>query len=132
MKITSVFAYCYSKKNYLYKRLNISESNFCKLLVWLAVEVWIESMKLLGFLPGEYLLKSSQEKYNADGCIVDEEDNEMFLFETSGNLMLNEKWKYGYDHVKCTFGALSIFNAAFKKYFFATEETAMKLFTCNG
>lgn len=32
--------------------------------------------------------------------------------------MLNEKWKYG---------ALSIFNAAFKKYFFATEETAMKL-----
>lgn len=41
--------------------------------------------------------------------------------------MLNEKWKYGYDHVKCTFGALSIFNAAFKKYFFAAEAMAMKL-----
>ncbi|CAO3667671.1 unnamed protein product [Rhizopus stolonifer] len=115
------------KKNNLYKRLNISESNFSRLLVWPAVEVSIESMELLEFLPGEYLLKSSQEKYNADGCIVDEEDNEMFLLEISGKLMLNEKWKYGYDHVKCTFGALSIFNAAFKKYFFATEETAMKL-----
>ncbi|CAO3695165.1 unnamed protein product [Rhizopus microsporus] len=115
------------KRNNLYKRLNISESNFSRLLVWPAIEVSIESMELLEFLPGEYLLKSSQEKYSADGCIVDEEDNEMFLLETSGKLMLNEKWKYGYDHVKCTFGALSIFNAAFKKYFFATKETAMKL-----
>ncbi|CEI86246.1 hypothetical protein RMCBS344292_00689 [Rhizopus microsporus] len=115
------------KRNNLYKRLNISESNFSRLLVWPAIEVSIESMELLEFLPGEYLLKSSQEKYSADGCIVNEEDNEMFLLETSGKLMLNEKWKYGYDHVKCTFGALSIFNAAFKKYFFATKETAMKL-----
>ncbi|KAI7905314.1 uncharacterized protein BX663DRAFT_541498 [Cokeromyces recurvatus] len=60
-------------------------------------------MELLEFIPGEYLLKSSQEKYNVDGCIVDEEDNEMFLLETSGKLMLKEKWRYGYDHVKCTF-----------------------------
>lgn len=72
-------------------------------------------------------MKSSQEKYNADGCIIDDEGNEVFVLETSRKLMLNEKWEYGYDHVKCTFGALSIFNAAFKKYFFATEETAMKL-----
>ncbi|KAG1318805.1 hypothetical protein G6F62_012162 [Rhizopus arrhizus] len=107
--------------------LDTSESNFSRLLVWPAVEVSIESMELLEFLPGEYLLKSSEEKYNADGCIVDEENNEMFLLEVSGKLLLNEKWKYGYDHVKCTFGALSIFNAAFKKYFFAAEETAMKL-----
>lgn len=127
--VVEYFRFCLLlfKKNNLYKRLNISESNFSRLLVWPAVEVSIESMELLQFLPGEYLLKSSQEKYNADGCIVDEEDNEMFLLETSGKLMLNEKWKYGYDHVKCTFGALSIFNAAFKKYFFAAEETAMKL-----
>lgn len=115
------------KKNNLYKRLNISESNFSRLLVWPAVEVSIESMEQLQFLPGGYLLKSSQEKYNADGCIVNEENNEMFLLETSGKLMLKERWKYGYDHVKCTFGALTIFNADFKKYSFATEETAMKL-----
>ncbi|RCH83248.1 hypothetical protein CU098_007420, partial [Rhizopus stolonifer] len=76
------------------QRLNISESNFNRLLVWPAVEVSIESMELLEFLPGEYPLKSSQEKYNADGCVIDEEDNEMFLLETSGKLMLNEKWKY--------------------------------------
>lgn len=115
------------KKNNLYQRLNISESNFSRLLVWPAVEVSIESMEQLQFLPGEYLLKSSQEKYNADGCIVNEENNEVFLLETSGKLMLKERWKYGYDHVKCTFGALTIFNAAFKKYSFATEETALKL-----
>lgn len=127
LKNTSVSAYCYSKKNNLHKRLNTSESNFSRLLVWPAAEVSIESMEQLEFLPGEYLLKSSEEKYNADGCIVDEEDNEIFLLETSGKLMLNEKWNCGYDHVKCTFGALSIFNAAFKKYFYATEETAIKL-----
>ncbi|KAG1454166.1 hypothetical protein G6F46_007552 [Rhizopus delemar] len=63
----------------------------------------------------------------SESNFIDEEDNEMFLLETSGKLMLNEKWKYGYDHVKCTFGALSIFNAAFKKYFFAAEAMAMKL-----
>ncbi|KAG1005310.1 hypothetical protein G6F57_008522 [Rhizopus arrhizus] len=128
--VEEYFRFCLLfKKGNLYKCLNISESNFSRLLVWPAVEVSIESMELLEFLPGEYLLKSSQEKYNADGCIVDEENNEMFLLEVSGKLLLNEKWKYGYDHVKCTFGALSIFNAAFKKYFFATEETAMKLQT---
>lgn len=56
-----------------------------------------------------------------------QQHNEMFVPETCGRLMLNEKWKYGYDHVKCTFGAMTIFNAAFKKYFFATKETAIRL-----
>ncbi|KAG2204545.1 hypothetical protein INT47_012604 [Mucor saturninus] len=114
------------KKNDLYKRLNKSEFNFSRLLVWPSVEVSVDSVEGLEFLPGEYALKSTNEKYNADGCVVDEDDNEMFLLETSGKLKLNEKWKYGYDHVKCTFGALSIYNAAFKKYFFATEKTALK------
>lgn len=115
------------KKSNLYKRLNVSESNFSRLLVWPAVEVSIESAEQMEFLPGEYILKSSQENYKADGCIIDDKNNELFVLETSGKLMLDEKWKYGYDHVKCMFGALTIFNAAFKKYFFATEETAIKL-----
>ncbi|KAI8973813.1 hypothetical protein BDF20DRAFT_805005, partial [Mycotypha africana] len=87
----------------------------------------IDSTEEMVLLPGEYMLKSFQEKYKADGCIIDNEDNEVFILEISGKLMLNEKWKYGYDHVKCTFGALTIFNSAYKKYFFATEETATKL-----
>lgn len=114
---------------------NISESNFSRLLIWPAVEVSIESMEQLEFLPGEHLLKSSPEKYNADGCIVDEEDNEVFLLETSGKLRLNEKWKCGYDHVKCTFNALTIFNAAFKKILLChgrnSNQIANPLFVCN-
>ncbi|EIE86408.1 hypothetical protein RO3G_11119 [Rhizopus delemar RA 99-880] len=66
--VEEYFRFCLllSKENNLYKHFNISESNFSRLLVWPAVEVSIESMELLEFLPGEYLLKSSQEKYTAD------------------------------------------------------------------
>ncbi|KAI7884136.1 uncharacterized protein EV154DRAFT_485457 [Mucor mucedo] len=88
----------WNKKD-LCKRLNKSESNFSRLLVWPAVEVSVDLVEALEFLPGEYALKSTNENYNADGCVVDEDDDEMFFLETSGKLMLNEKWKYGYDHI---------------------------------
>ncbi|RCH99423.1 hypothetical protein CU097_015346 [Rhizopus azygosporus] len=82
--------------------------DYMKAKSWKGVEAAVigsqdEKLELLEFLPGEYLLKSSQEKYNADGCIIDDEGNEVFVLETSRKLMLNEKWEYGYDHVKCTF-----------------------------
>ncbi|KAG2204544.1 hypothetical protein INT47_012603 [Mucor saturninus] len=97
-----------------------------KLCEYLDIKDSVDSVQALEFLSGEYALKSTNEKYYADGCVIDENDNEILLLETSGELKLNEKWKYGYDHVKCTFGALSTYNAAFKKYYFAMEETALK------
>ena len=80
----------------------------------------------LAFVTAEYVLKSSAEEYKADGCILFGED-ELCLLETSGKFMLEDNSKYGYDHIKMTFGALCLFNAIYKKYCWANEDTALKL-----
>jgi hypothetical protein len=41
--------------------------------------------------------------------------------------MLNDRSKYGYDHVKGIFGALQILNAAYKKYHWSSIELASNL-----
>lgn len=38
--------------------------------------------------------------------------------------MLNDHCKYGYDHIKGAFGALTLFNAVYKKYYLASIDTA--------
>ena len=71
-------------------------------------------------------LECSKEEYKADACIsVDE--NELSILETSGKILLNDNSKYGSDHIKVHYGALSIFNAIYKKYYWASEATALKL-----
>lgn len=55
------------------------------------------------------------------------EDNELSILETSGKILLNDNSKYGSDHIKVYYGGLSIFNAIFKKHYWASETTALKL-----
>ncbi|KAG1530016.1 hypothetical protein G6F51_013968 [Rhizopus arrhizus] len=93
------------------------------------MEVAVDSISCsdLSFMSAEYKLKSSDEEYKADACVLDDDNNEISILETSGKFMLDDNSKYGYDHVKCTFGALTIFNAAFKKYFWSREDTGLQL-----
>ncbi|KAG0890719.1 hypothetical protein G6F34_012287 [Rhizopus arrhizus] len=129
--VESFFRFCILlfKKPNLYERLKISECNFNRLLIWPAMEVAVDSISCsdLSFMSAEYKLKSSDEEYKADACILDDDNNEISILETSGKFMLDDNSKYGYDHVKCTFGALIIFNAAFKKYFWSREDTGLQL-----
>ncbi|CEG82149.1 hypothetical protein RMATCC62417_16265 [Rhizopus microsporus] len=49
------------------------------------------------------------------------------LLETSGKLFLRDNIKYGFDHVKGNFGSLTIFNNIYKKYCWASKQTAGRL-----
>lgn len=71
-------------------------------------------------------MKCTDEEYKADACIS-ADGNERSLLETSGKILLDDNSKYGNNHIKIHYGALSIFNALYKKYYWATEETAANL-----
>lgn len=115
------------KKPNLIKRLAFNETSFNRLLVWPLWDIAVDSIgDTLIVIPGEYILKASQEECKADGVVLDGEI-EIGILETSGKYLLNDNSKYGLDHVKGTFGALAIFNTIFKTYYTATEVTAMNL-----
>ncbi|EPB83308.1 hypothetical protein HMPREF1544_09954 [Mucor circinelloides 1006PhL] len=80
----------------------------------------------LKFIPGEYILMASKETNKVDACIIDN-GMEICLLETSGKLLLRDNNKYGFDHIKCNFGSLNIFNNIYKKYYWASQETAGRL-----
>jgi hypothetical protein len=113
----------------LIKRISHCESQFNHLLVWPVFELAIDLCKnnSADFFTAEYILKASKDEYKADGCVVDEFGNEISLLETSGCYLLNGRSKYGFDYVKATFGALMLFNGILKKYFWATEDSALSL-----
>jgi hypothetical protein len=118
------------KKPDLLGRLSINEANFNHVLIWPLMELAVDNVTEynLTFIPGEFILSSSDEDYKADACIVySSEYVEICLLETSGKFLLNDDPKYGYDHIKGTFGALSMLNKTMKKYYWAKEETALKL-----
>ncbi|KAG0805097.1 hypothetical protein G6F20_012176 [Rhizopus arrhizus] len=102
--VESFFCFCILlfKKPNLYERLKISECNFNRLLIWPAMEVAVDSISCsdLSFMSAEYKLKSSDEEYKADACVLDDDNNEISILETSGKFMLDDNSKYGYDHVK--------------------------------
>lgn len=50
-----------------------------------------------------------------------------FFLKTSEKFQLGDPGKYDYDRINVTFGALSIFNATFKKYCWASEDTVLGL-----
>lgn len=80
----------------------------------------------LKFIPGEYILMASEETNKVDACII-HDVMEICLLETSGKLLLRDNTKYGFDHIKGNFGSLTIFNNIYKKYCWASKETAGKL-----
>lgn len=75
----------------------------------------------------EYILRAFVDEYKADRCILDQFEKLACLLETLSTFLFKESGKLGYDHVKGTFGALTLFNAIFKKYNNATLETALNL-----
>ncbi|CEI89494.1 hypothetical protein RMCBS344292_03849 [Rhizopus microsporus] len=122
-----VCLYIYRRPN-LYDRLSINETNFNHSFIWLIMEFVVDSMPdiTLKFSPGECFLKCTNEEYKADACISADE-NELSILETSGKILLDDNSKYGSDHIKIHYGALSIFNAVYKMYYWVTEATASKL-----
>ncbi|KAI8077271.1 uncharacterized protein B0P05DRAFT_471261, partial [Gilbertella persicaria] len=104
--------------------LKKSEVNYNLFVLWPLMSLAAGDMN---FVAGEYTLKASKEEYRADACILDENDNEICLLESSGCYLFGDKCKYGYDHVKGAFGVLTMFNAAFKKYHKASFKVAQEL-----
>ncbi|KAI9472273.1 MAG: hypothetical protein EXX96DRAFT_611523 [Benjaminiella poitrasii] len=98
------------KKPDLIKQLSINEASFNRALVWPLRNIAVDSIGGdLMFAPGEYILKASKEEYKANSVVLD--DNP----------------KYGLDHIKGTFGILTVFNNIFKIYYLSTEATATSL-----
>ncbi|OBZ85223.1 hypothetical protein A0J61_06719 [Choanephora cucurbitarum] len=122
-----VCLYIYRKPN-LYERLSVNETGFNHSFIWLVMEFVIDSIPdmPLKLYPAEYILKCSKEEYKTDACILLEED-ELSILETSGKILLDDNSKYGSDHIKVHYGALSIFNSLYKKYCWASEAAALKL-----
>lgn len=112
------------KKKDVAAALSQSEANYNLFVLWPLMDLAAGDLK---FCAGEYVLLSSKEEYKADACIVDKHKNEICLLETSNGFLCGDMPKYGYDHVKGAFGALSMFNAAFKKYHKADYDIAQQL-----
>ncbi|CEI86454.1 hypothetical protein RMCBS344292_00894 [Rhizopus microsporus] len=117
------FVYMYS----FYKSPSLidNEAMFNHKLIWPLFEMTC-SHSCLKFVPGEVLLSSTEEPYNAD-AVVKFEDIEICLLETSGYYGLNDKGRFGYDHLKGAFGAISMIRHAYKKYPYATTTAAQEL-----
>ncbi|KAG1457852.1 hypothetical protein G6F46_006691 [Rhizopus delemar] len=103
------------------RALDVLSQEFIKDLFKLCVKT-----HALKFVPGEYILRFSKEENKVDGCVLFG-DVEVFLLETSGKLFHNESGKYGLDHIKSNFGALTMFNDIYKKYYWGSERTAISL-----
>lgn len=117
--------YIYKKPN-LYARLSINETGFNHSFIWLVMEFVVDALpeKSLQFCTAEYILKCSKQEYEADACIL-YGDMELSILETSGKILLNDNSKYDNGHTKIHYGALSILNAIYKKYYWSTEDTAL-------
>lgn len=78
------------------------------------------------FVAGEKELSASEELCSAD-AIIEVDGLEICVLETSGKFQLKDKARFGYDHVKGAFAALSMLRKIFKKYYYAKMSTAKQL-----
>lgn len=108
-------------------RLSLDEANFNHVLVCPLMELAVNTIGVkLVFVPEEYVSQSSSEEYKADAIVL-HDGLEIALLETSGKLLLNDGPRFGYGHIKGTFGCFTIYNEILKTYHFAIEETVSKL-----
>ncbi|KAI8376792.1 hypothetical protein BD560DRAFT_391506 [Blakeslea trispora] len=133
--MTAKYVYDYFNLMYMYLHnqpaLHQSESMFNHQIVWPIIQLAVKtgattSTTPLTFFPGELLLDSSDENYKADS-VIKFSDSEILLLETSGSYGLNEKPRFGFDHIKGSFGALTFLRNILRKYCFAKFETAKEL-----
>ncbi|KAG1146494.1 hypothetical protein G6F37_004663 [Rhizopus arrhizus] len=123
------FIMTFFKKNSV-KKIAINEAFFNYVFVWPMVELSAETTNNsdISFVPGEYILHSSVEEYKADAVVLLEQyDVELCLVETSGAYKINDAPRFGYDHVKGCFGALTLLNAIIKKYHNAKLDSILRL-----
>lgn len=78
------------------------------------------------FIAGEKELSASEELCS-DDAIIEVDSLEICVLETSGKFQLKDKARFGYDHVKGAFVALSMLRKIFKKYCYAKKSTAKQL-----
>lgn len=89
--ITNCFMYCYSmsafRNNDLSEKLATNESYFHHALLWPIIEMAVDSCgrRALNFIPGERILRTSEEEYKADGVVVRNDGLEILLLETLGS-----------------------------------------------
>lgn len=132
-RIVILLTYCcrmaFFKKNSI-KKIAINEAFFNYVFVWPMVELSAETTNNsdISFVPGEYILHSSVEEYKADAVVLLEQyDVELCLVGTSGAYKINDAPRFGYDHVKGCFGALTLLNAIIKKYHNAKLDSILRL-----
>ncbi|OBZ82077.1 hypothetical protein A0J61_09872 [Choanephora cucurbitarum] len=104
--------------------LEANESMFNHMAIWPILSLAIDDRT--SFLPGEIELSASSKNYNAD-ALIKYGEVEVCVLETSGRYKLEDNARFGYDHVKGAFALLSMIKAIYKKYRFATKETAVEL-----
>lgn len=95
-------------------------------LLSLAVKTAKTTAAGLSFETGEVFLNSSDEMFKADG-VVKTNNIEICLLETSGPYGIQDRSRFGKDHVKGSFGALTFLRNILKKFYFASESTMHEL-----
>ncbi|KAI9470971.1 MAG: hypothetical protein EXX96DRAFT_623149 [Benjaminiella poitrasii] len=118
------------KKPDVYTGLQTNESSFNHLFVWLIMGFAADNANEFNFkfIPREYIFMVSEETNKVDVCII-HYAIKLCLLETSRQLFLRDNTRYGFNHIKGNFGALIIFNHIYKKYCWASKETAGRLKT---
>ncbi|KAI9336595.1 hypothetical protein BD770DRAFT_332082 [Pilaira anomala] len=92
----------------------------------LVVKTLAAVIPTLVFYPGEMSLDSFDEEYKADG-LIKLDSMEVCLLETSGHYGLKDLPRFGYDHIKGSFGALTFIRKLLKTWYFANVDTVLSL-----
>ena len=102
-----------------------AETTFNYRIIWPIIDAVVDMMDdEVTFLPGELNLKSFDDldmEYKADGAGF-VKNHEILLLETSGAYGNTSAPRWAYNHVKGTFGTLSMLRALVRKYSFASME----------
>ncbi|CAO3694236.1 unnamed protein product [Rhizopus stolonifer] len=135
--LTAKYVYDYFKLVHHYvaniPAIHESEAIFNHQIVWpviiLAVKTVATAIPTLKFYPGELLLDSLDEDYKADS-LIKLDGMGICLLETSGHYGLTDLPRFGYDHIKGSFGALTFLRRILKTWYFANVDTvrALKVF----
>lgn len=83
-----------------------SEVMFNYKIIWPIIALAAKARAAARFHPGEILLNTSDKDYKTDG-LIEMDEIEVCLLETSGHYGLKYLDRFGHDDVKGSFGALT-------------------------
>lgn len=118
----------FQMQKYIFKEKTLSEneSMLNHIIVWPIFEIVVMENNLK-FIPGEKLLNTTDEAYQSDGVIVVGNVFEVCILETSGKYNLVDHVRFGYDHVKGAFAALSMIKKKSFKNFTTQKNQLLKI-----